>query len=63
MGFFDSLKKVIRGGKEKADEAKIAASKAEAKVDETVERAKRAAEKAENAVDDASDASDELKKD
>jgi hypothetical protein len=59
MGFLDKLKKAIRGGKENADDAKVAAAKAEAKVDESADNAKRAADKTENAVDDASD---ELKK-
>jgi len=44
------------GGKEKADEAKAAAAKAEKAVDDSAEKAKRAADKAE-------DASEELKKD
>jgi len=44
------------GGKEKADEAKTAAAKAEKAVDDSAEKAKRAAEKAD-------DASDEVKKD
>jgi len=56
MGFLDKLKKSIMGGKEKADEAKAAAAKAEKAVDDSAEKAKRAAEKAE-------DASEELKKD
>ena len=63
MGFLDKIKKAISGGKEKADEAKIAAAKTEIKVDESADKAKRTADKAENAVDDTSDASDELKKD
>ena len=63
MGFLDKIKKAISGGKEKEDEAKIAAAKTEVKVDESADKAKRTADKAENAVDDTSDASDELKKD
>jgi hypothetical protein len=59
MGFLDKLKKAIGGGKDKADEAKVAAAKAEAKVDESADKAKRDAEKSENAIDEASD---ELKK-
>jgi hypothetical protein len=62
MGFLDKIKEAIRG-KEKSDEAKMAAAKTEVKVDESADKAKRAGDKAENAVDDASDASDELKKD
>ncbi len=63
MGFLDKIKKAISGGKEKADEAKIAAAKTEVKVDEPADKAKRTADKAENAVDDTSDPSNELKKD
>ena len=63
MGFLDKIKEAIRGGKEKSDEAKMAAAKTGVKVDESADKAKRAGEKAENAVDDTSDASDELKKD
>jgi len=63
MGFFDKLKKGIMGGKDKADEAKVAAAKAEKAVHDTAEKTKRAADKGEKAVDDAADASDELKKD
>jgi hypothetical protein len=55
MGFLDKLKKAIGGGKEKADEAKVAAAKTEAKVDESADKANRAGDKAENAVDDTSD--------
>lgn len=62
MGFLDKIKEAIRG-KEKSDEAKMAAAKTEVKVDESADKAKRAGDKAENAVDDASDASDKLKKD
>lgn len=62
MGFLDKIKEAIRG-KEKSDEAKMAAAKTEVKADESADKAKRAGDKAENAVDDASDASDELKKD
>jgi hypothetical protein len=61
MGFLDMIKKAIQGGKEKSDEAKRAAAKTEAKVDESADKVKRAGDKAEKAVDDTSDASDELK--
>ena len=63
MGFFDKLKRSISGGKEKADDAKDAAARAQKTVDDSAERAKRAADKADNAVDDSANASDELKKD
>ncbi|MDW3667880.1 MAG: hypothetical protein QOA57_07160, partial [Nitrososphaeraceae archaeon] len=63
MGFLDKIKEAIRGGKEKSDDAKMAAAKTEVRVDESADKAQRAADKAENAVDDTSDASDELKKD
>ena len=62
MGFLDKIKEAIRG-KEKSDEAKMAAAKTEVKVDESADKAKRAGDKAKKAVDDTSDASDELKKD
>ena len=63
MGFLDKIKEAIRGGKEKSDEAKIAAAKTEVKVDESADKAKRTADKTKNTVDDTSNASDELKKD
>ena len=63
MGFLDKLKRSISGGKEKADDAKDAAARAQKTVDDSAERAKRAADKADNAVDDSANASDELKKD
>lgn len=64
MGFLDKLRRGIAGGKEKADEAKDAAAraqravddsadKAKREVDESADKAKRAADKADNAVDDA----------
>ena len=52
MGFFDKLKNAIIGGKEKADDTKDAAARANRTVDDTAERAKRAGDKAQNAVDD-----------
>ena len=74
MGFLDKLKRAIEGGKEKADDAKNAAARAQRAVDETADKTKRAvdetadktkraADRADNAVDDAADATDELKKD
>lgn len=74
MGFLDKLRRGIAGGKEKAEDAKDAAAraqravdetadKAKRTVDETADKAKRAADRADNAVDDASDATDEMKKD
>jgi F0F1-type ATP synthase membrane subunit b/b' len=74
MGFLDKLKRGIAGGKEKADDAKEAAAraqksvedaaeKAKRAVDDSAEKAKRAADRADNAIDDAAGASDELKKD
>ena len=75
MGFLDKLKRSISGGKEKADDAKDAAARAQKTVDDSAERAKRAAaddsaerakktaDKADNAADDVANASDELKKD
>jgi cell division septum initiation protein DivIVA len=71
MGFLDKLKRGIAGGKEKADDVKDAAAraqraadetadKAKRAADETADKAKRAADRADNAVDNASD---ELKKD
>ncbi len=59
MGFLDKLKKGILGTKEKADDVKDAAARAEKKVEDSAERVKKAADKA----DDAAAASDELKKD
>ncbi|HEY7694691.1 MAG TPA: hypothetical protein VH797_01150 [Nitrososphaeraceae archaeon] len=67
MGFLDKLRRGIAGGKEKADEAKDAAAraqravddsadKAKREVDESADKAKRAADKADNAVDDAANA-------
>jgi hypothetical protein len=74
MGFLDKLKRGIAGGKEKADDAKEAAAraqravdesadKAKRAVDESADKAKRAGDKAENAAEDIDAASDELKKD
>ena len=63
MGFLDKLKRSISGGKEKADDAKDAAARAQKTVDDSAERAKKAADKADSAVDDVANASDELKKD
>jgi ElaB/YqjD/DUF883 family membrane-anchored ribosome-binding protein len=74
MGFLDKLKRSLAGGKEKADDSKDAAARAQKTVDDSAERAKRAADdsaerakraadKADNAVDDSANASDELKKD
>ena len=74
MGFLNKLKRSISGGKEKADDAKDAAARAQKAVDDSAERAKRAADdsaerakrtadKADNAADDVANASDELKKD
>lgn len=63
MGFLDKLKRSLAGGKEKADDSKDAAAKAQKTVDDSAERAKRAADKADNAIDDSANASDELKKD
>jgi methyl-accepting chemotaxis protein len=74
MGFLDKLKRSISGGKEKTDDAKDAAARAQKTVDDSAERAKRAADdsaerakrtadKADNAADDVANASDELKKD
>ena len=74
MGFLDKLKRGIAGGKDKADDSKVAAikaqravneaaDKAKGGVDEAADKAKRAADRADNAADDAANASDELKKD
>ena len=63
MGFLDKLKRSISGGKEKADDAKDAAARAQKTVDDSAERAKRTADKADNAAEDVANASDELKKD
>ena len=63
MGFLDKLKRAIAGGKDKADDVKDAAARAQKTVDDSAEKAKGAADKADNAVDDAAAASDELKKD
>lgn len=62
MGFLNKLKKGILGTKEKADDVKGAAARAEKKVDDAADKTKRAADKADKA-DDAAAASDELKKD
>ena len=68
MGFFDNLRKIITGTKEKAGDVRGAASRAEMKVDNAVDKSKRAADttvdntandtkraadKADNAVDNA----------
>jgi len=74
MGFLDKLKRSIAGGKEKADDTKDAAARAQKTVDDSADRAKkavddsadrakRAADKTDNAADDVANASDELKKD
>ena len=60
MGFLDKLKRSIAGGREKADDVKDAAAKAQKSVEDSAEKAKKAADRVDNAVDDASD---ELKKD
>lgn len=74
MGFLDKLRRGIAGGKDKVDDAKEAAAKAQravdeaadkvkGEVDEAADKVKRAADRADNAADDAANASDELKKD
>ena len=70
MGFFDNLRKIIMGTKEKASDVRGAASRTEMKVDNAVDKSrraadtaventadktKRAANKADNAVDRAAD--------
>jgi F0F1-type ATP synthase membrane subunit b/b' len=66
MGFLDTIKKALSGGKTKADDAKVAAAKGktkvneaaektETKVNEAVDKSKRAADKADKEVDDVSD--------
>ena len=64
MGFLDKLKRSISGGKEKADDAKDAAARAQKTVDDSAERAKRAAddsaERAKRAADKADNAADDV---
>jgi F0F1-type ATP synthase membrane subunit b/b' len=65
MGFLDKLKRSIAGGKDKADDVKDAAARAQKTVEDSAEKAKQAvedsAEKAKQAADKADNASDELK--
>ena len=44
MGFFNNLRKIITGTKEKAGDFRGAASRAEMKVDNAVDKSKRAAD-------------------
>ena len=64
MGFLDKLKRSIAGGKEKADDSKDAAAKAQKTVDDSAERAKRAAddsaERAKRAADQTDNAVDDV---
>jgi hypothetical protein len=55
MGFLEKIKEAILGGKEKSDEAKIAAAKTKAKVDESADKAKRDAAKTKVKVDESAD--------
>jgi hypothetical protein len=73
MGFLDKIKRSIMGVRDKSDEIKDAAARAnrtvddsvnrtERAVDDSADRIKRAGEKTKDAVDDTEAASDELKK-
>ena len=55
MGLLDKIKKVLVGGKDKADNTKATAAKGKTKVNEAADKSKRAADKAGKSVDDVPD--------